>query len=89
MSKVRVYELAKEYGIKGPVLAKMLKELGFEKVKSHMAVLDDATELHARAVMEAYMAGDSVSEIARARGVSGVSASRWAPAAWTSRRSAR
>ncbi|MEO0478672.1 MAG: translation initiation factor IF-2 [Planctomycetota bacterium] len=53
MSKVRVYELAKEYGVKGPDLAKLLKESGFEKVKSHMAVLDDATELHARAVIEA------------------------------------
>ncbi len=53
MSKVRVYELAKEYGLKGPDLAKMLKELGFEAVKSHMAVLDDATELHVRAVIEA------------------------------------
>ena len=53
MSKVRVYELAKEYGMKGPELAKLLKELGFESVKSHMAVLDDATELHARAVREA------------------------------------
>ncbi|MHC5064802.1 MAG: translation initiation factor IF-2 N-terminal domain-containing protein, partial [Planctomycetota bacterium] len=53
MSKVRVYELARQYGVKGPELAKMLKELGFEKVKSHMAVLDDATALHARAVIEA------------------------------------
>ncbi|MGE0142368.1 MAG: translation initiation factor IF-2 [Planctomycetota bacterium] len=53
MSKVRVYELAKEYGLKGPDLAKMLKDMGFEAVKSHMAVLDDATELHVRAVIEA------------------------------------
>ena len=52
MSKVRVYELAKEYGLKGPDLAKMLKELGFDAVKSHMAVLDDATELQVRAIIE-------------------------------------
>jgi hypothetical protein len=52
LSKVRVYELAKEYGLKGPDLAKMLKELGFDAVKSHMAVLDDATELQVRAIIE-------------------------------------
>ncbi len=53
MTKVRVYELAKEYGMKGPAMAQLLKDLGFDKVKSHMAVLDDATELHARAILEA------------------------------------
>ncbi len=53
MSKVRVYELAKEYGMKGPDLAKMLRELGFEGARTHMAVLDDASEMQARAIIEA------------------------------------
>ncbi|MBI5850207.1 MAG: translation initiation factor IF-2 N-terminal domain-containing protein [Planctomycetes bacterium] len=52
MTKVRVYELAKEYGLKGPELAKELKELGFAAIKSHMAVLDDAQQLQVRAVIE-------------------------------------
>jgi translation initiation factor IF-2 len=42
LKKVRVFELAKEFGMKGPDLAKLLREIGFENVKSHMTVLDDA-----------------------------------------------
>ncbi|MBX3462988.1 MAG: translation initiation factor IF-2 [Planctomycetes bacterium] len=42
MKKVRVFELAKEFGMKGPDLAKLLREIGFENVKTHMTVLDDA-----------------------------------------------
>ena len=42
MKKVRVFELAKEFGMRGPDLAKLLREIGFENVKSHMTVLDDA-----------------------------------------------
>ncbi|MFK7740217.1 MAG: translation initiation factor IF-2 [Planctomycetota bacterium] len=42
MKKVRVFELAKEFGMKGPELAKLLREIGFEKVKTHMTALDEA-----------------------------------------------
>jgi len=41
LKKVRVFELAKDYGMKGPDLAKLLREIGFDKVKGHMTVLDD------------------------------------------------
>jgi translation initiation factor IF-2 len=42
LKKVRVHELAKDYGMQGKDLAKLLKDLGFEQVKSNMSVLDDA-----------------------------------------------
>ena len=41
MKKVRVFELAKDYGMRGPDLAKLLREIGFEQIKTHMTVLDD------------------------------------------------
>ncbi|MBK8097104.1 MAG: translation initiation factor IF-2 [Planctomycetes bacterium] len=42
MKKVRVFELAKEFGMKGPDFSKLLKDSGFDNVKTHMTVLDDA-----------------------------------------------
>jgi translation initiation factor IF-2 len=42
LKKVRVFELAKEFGMRGPDLAKLLREIGFDNVKTHMTVLDDA-----------------------------------------------
>ena len=45
MAKRRVYELAKDYGMKGPEFVRVLKDLGFDKVKTHMAVLDDADQM--------------------------------------------
>ena len=42
MKKVRVFELAKDFGMRGPDLAKLLREIGFENIKTHMTVLDDA-----------------------------------------------
>jgi translation initiation factor IF-2 len=42
LKKVRVFELAKDYGMRGPDLAKLLRDLGFENIKTHMTVLDDA-----------------------------------------------
>jgi len=42
LKKVRVFELAREFGMRGPELAKLLREIGFEKVKTHMTALDDA-----------------------------------------------
>jgi translation initiation factor IF-2 len=53
LDKVRVYDLAKEYGMKGPELAKVLRKLGFEKIKSHMAVLDAADQMMMVARLEA------------------------------------
>ena len=54
MSKVRVYDLAKQYGMKGPELAKELKRIGFDNIKSHMAVLDAADEMLVVARLEAH-----------------------------------
>ncbi|MEZ5962366.1 MAG: translation initiation factor IF-2 [Planctomycetota bacterium] len=53
MSKVRVYELAKDYGMPGPKMAELLRSLGFDNVKSHMAVLDAADQLMVVARLEA------------------------------------
>ncbi|HLU40562.1 MAG TPA: translation initiation factor IF-2 [Planctomycetota bacterium] len=53
MSKVRVYELAKDYGMAGPKMAELLRSLGFDNVKSHMAVLDTADQLQVVARLEA------------------------------------
>jgi translation initiation factor IF-2 len=53
LSKVRVYELAKDYGMAGPKLAELLRSLGFDNVKSHMAVLDPADQLMVVARLEA------------------------------------
>jgi translation initiation factor IF-2 len=53
LKKVRVFELAKDYGMKGPDLAKRLRELGFENVKTHMTVLDDADLMQVEARLSA------------------------------------
>jgi translation initiation factor IF-2 len=45
LAKRRVYELAKDYGMKGAEFVQVLKSLGFEKAKTHMAVLDDADQM--------------------------------------------
>jgi len=42
LKKVRVFELAKEFGMRGPDLAKLLREIGFDNIRTHMTVLDDA-----------------------------------------------
>ena len=52
MSKLRVYELARQYGKKGPEMATMLRELGFA-VKGHMSVLDEADQMMVVARLEA------------------------------------
>jgi translation initiation factor IF-2 len=53
LKKVRVFELAKEFGMKGPDLAKLLREIGFENVKTHMTVLDDADLMQVEARLSA------------------------------------
>ena len=44
MSKLRVYELAKQYDKKGHEMAEILRGLGFP-VKGHMSVLDEADQM--------------------------------------------
>ena len=46
MTKLRVYELAKQYGMKGPEMAETLRGLGFA-VKGHMSALDEADQMMA------------------------------------------
>ena len=53
MKKVRVFELAKEFRMKGPEMAKLLRDIGFEKVKTHMTALDDADMMMVEARLSA------------------------------------
>jgi hypothetical protein len=53
LTKRRVYELAKDYGMKGPEMAKLLRDLGFEAVKTHMAVLDEPLQMQIQGRLEA------------------------------------
>ena len=41
MSKKRIHELAKEYGLSGKDLAAKLRSLGYSNAKSHMTALDE------------------------------------------------
>ena len=54
MSKTRIYDLAKEYGMVGKDLAAKLKDMGFTQVKSHMTALDYFEVLEVQAKLEAY-----------------------------------
>jgi translation initiation factor IF-2 len=54
VSKTRIYDLAKEYGMVGKDLAAKLKDMGFTQVKSHMTALDDFEVLEVQAKLEAY-----------------------------------
>jgi translation initiation factor IF-2 len=54
LSKIRVFELAKEYGLKGPELAELLRNLGFDQIKTHMAALDDASLMQIEARLLAH-----------------------------------
>ncbi|HID03635.1 MAG TPA: hypothetical protein EYP18_10575, partial [Desulfobacterales bacterium] len=47
MSRVRIYELAKEAGMASKVLADKLIELGYD-VKGHSSTVDDETALKIR-----------------------------------------
>lgn len=51
--KVRVYEIAKRHGMRGPELTKLLREQGFTAVKSHMTAVDPETELLIEATLRA------------------------------------
>ncbi|MBI3820223.1 MAG: translation initiation factor IF-2 [Planctomycetes bacterium] len=52
MTKKRVFEIAKEYGMKGVDLVKKLQELGFEKVRNPMSALDEFELLQIQARLE-------------------------------------
>ncbi|MFT7669317.1 MAG: translation initiation factor IF-2 [Planctomycetota bacterium] len=54
MSKKRIHELAKEYGMSGKDLAGKLRDLGFTQIKSHMSALDEFEELQVQGVLEAH-----------------------------------
>ena len=53
MSKKRIHDLAKEFGLPGKDLAARLRDFGFSKAKSHMSALDEFEELQARGLLEA------------------------------------
>ena len=53
MKKVRVFELARDFRMKGPEMAKLLRDIGFEKVKTHMTALDDADMMMVEARLSA------------------------------------
>ena len=52
--KLRIYELAKEYGMSGKDLAVKLRDLGFTQIKSHMTGLDQLEVLEVQAKLGAY-----------------------------------
>ncbi len=54
MSKTRVYDLAKQYGMTGQELATKLRDLGFSQVKSHMTALTDFELIEIQGRLEAY-----------------------------------
>ncbi|MBL8695688.1 MAG: translation initiation factor IF-2 [Planctomycetes bacterium] len=52
MTKKRVYELAKEYGLKAEDLVKKLQDLGIEKVRNKMSALDEFEIIQVQAKLE-------------------------------------
>jgi translation initiation factor IF-2 len=54
LSKKRIHELAKEYGMSGKELAAKLRDLGFTHIKSHMTALDEFEELQVEGVLGAH-----------------------------------
>jgi translation initiation factor IF-2 len=53
LSKLRVYELARDYGMKGPEMVELLHQLGFEQIKGHMTYLSEADQMMVMARLEA------------------------------------
>ena len=63
MSKTRVYDLAKQYGMSGQDLAAKLRDLGFGHIKSHMSALTDFEMIEIQGRLEAYgIVGESKPE---------------------------
>ena len=53
MTKKRVHELAKDYGLSGQELASKLRALGFHEIKGPQSTLDEFTLLHVQGTLEA------------------------------------
>jgi translation initiation factor IF-2 len=53
VSKKRVHELAKDYGLSGQELASKLRSLGFTDIKGPQSTLDEFTLLHVQGTLEA------------------------------------
>jgi translation initiation factor IF-2 len=53
VSKKRVHELAKDYGLTGQELASKLRSLGFTDIKGPQSTLDEFTLLHVQGTLEA------------------------------------
>ena len=53
MTKKRVHELAKDYGLSGQELATKLRALGFHEIKGPQSTLDEFTLLHVQGTLEA------------------------------------
>ena len=51
--KVRIHDLAKQYGMPGKDLASKLRDFGFSKAKSHMSALDQFELVQAQGLLEA------------------------------------
>jgi len=54
LSKLRIHELAKDYGMAGKDLAAKLRGLGFSQVKSHMTALDEFEVIQVQGILEAH-----------------------------------
>jgi len=53
VTKKRVHELAKDYGLSGQELATKLRALGFQEIKGPQSTLDEFTLLHVQGTLEA------------------------------------
>jgi translation initiation factor IF-2 len=54
LKKVRVSDIAKDLGMKGPDLVKLLRDMGFEDITSHQKALDPGDEMMVLARLEAH-----------------------------------
>jgi translation initiation factor IF-2 len=54
LKKVRVSDIAKDLGMKGPELVKLLRDMGFDGITSHQKALDPADEMMVLARLEAH-----------------------------------
>ena len=52
MSKKRIHDLAKDYGMSGKDLASKLRDFGFSRAKSHMSALDEFELMQAEALLD-------------------------------------
>ena len=68
MKKVRVSDIAKDLGLKGPDLVKLLRDMGFDGITSHQKALDPADEMMVLARLEAHGLKKKPAEEAAATG---------------------